>query len=235
MTKSNQQLPLPLNLTVETSFDNYYVPEDSANLQVLRMLVGVVQGQGQGEPVVMIWGATGVGLTHILQACTRLAQASGRSARFWSLTDSLQPDIEDLAGVQLLCVDDVHLVAGKPDLQEELFDTFNRLRDQGSQMIFASHLAPQGLVVELADLRSRLLSGPVYQMQPLDDQDKVRVLQLQADRLGLQLSEEVAVYLVNHSPRNLGDLIKLLGRLDTESLAQQRRLTIPFIKPFLAN
>ncbi|BFM06615.1 DnaA regulatory inactivator Hda [Halioxenophilus aromaticivorans] len=227
-----QQLALPVNLEVEPSFANYYLPEDSPNLQATRCLYQMACGNG--EVVAFIWGGAGVGLSHLLQACASHASATGVAAHYASLAGGLAPsELNELNPTALLCIDDVDVVAGKPEWERAVFHAFNRIKDQGGRIIFASHTPPNTLAVGLPDLLSRLLWGPVYQLVPLDDAAKVRALQLQAHSLGMQIGEDVAQYVVNHSPRGLASLFAVLARLDQETLVSKRRLTIPFIKQVL--
>jgi DnaA family protein len=61
----------------------------------------------------------------------------------------------------------------------------------------------------------------------------MKALQLRAQQRGLALSNEVTHYLLTHVSRSMSDLVVLLDKLDYESLAEQRKLTIPFIKKYM--
>jgi len=229
-----QQLALPVNLEVEASFANYYLPETSSNLQAMRCLYSMANGHG--ESVALVWGEEDVGLSHLLHACVRQAKHANLSAAYVILTEQAdEPTLSSPALVELdlLCIDDVHHIAHQAAKERTLFTLFNRLRERGGRLIFASHRAPQALRIQLPDLNSRVLSGPVYQLQPLDDDAKVRAVQLQAHQLGMQISADVAHYIVNRSPRGLGSLFAVLKQLDQATLESKRRLTIPFIKQTL--
>jgi len=67
-------------------------------------------------------------------------------------------------------------------------------------------------------------------LQPLNDADKSAALRARARSRGLEMSEEVASYLLARYPRDLHSLFALLDRLDAAALAAQRRLTIPFVR-----
>ncbi len=98
----------------------------------------------------------------------------------------------------------------------------------------SARCAPAALNLGLPDLVSRLGWGPVFQLQPLDDEGKRAALQLRARQRGMELPDEVAVYLLRRSPRDMDSLFELLQRLDVASLAAQRRLTIPFVRALIA-
>jgi DnaA family protein len=84
------------------------------------------------------------------------------------------------------------------------------------------------------DLRTRLAWGLVYQLKPLTDAEKVLHLRAEAGRRGLRLSDEVVWYLLNHLPRDLASLHRVLEVLDRYSLASQRAVTLPFVREALS-
>ena len=110
------------------------------------------------------------------------------------------------------------------------FHLFNQLQDLQGHLLVSASVAPAQLPLELADLKSRMSLGLVYQMQALSDQEKAAALILCAGDRGIQLSEEVAHYLLNRGPRDMNGLTELLKTLDQASLRAQRRLTIPFVR-----
>jgi DnaA family protein len=71
-------------------------------------------------------------------------------------------------------------------------------------------------------------------LNPLNDEQRLIVLTKKAQERGLTLSEDVGNYIITHFSRDLHALVKLLEQLDHDSLAEQRQLTIPFVKPRLS-
>jgi DnaA family protein len=67
----------------------------------------------------------------------------------------------------------------------------------------------------------------------LDDEQKQAALQFRARARGLVLNDEVAAYIIQRLPRDMNELFWQLNRLDHASLAEQRKLTIPFVKKIL--
>ncbi len=109
----------------------------------------------------------------------------------------------------------------------------NRVRENGKRILFAANKSPDSCVINLADLRSRLSWGPVFHLNELKDEDKIKAMQKRAEQSGLEMTDNVANYLLTHYPRDLFDLFERLDHLDKASMAMQRRLTIPFIKSVL--
>jgi DnaA family protein len=97
-------------------------------------------------------------------------------------------------------------------------------------LVLAARHSPAAIGLKLADLATRLAAGLVYQLKPLSDPEKIAALRLRAQRRGLEMTEEVANYLLARFPRDTHSLFALLDKLDTATLVAQRRLTIPFLR-----
>ena len=222
-----QQLPLEVQLRDDATLDNFLA------LPAVQPLIGALQGQMEpaGEAMIFLYGPAGAGKSHLLQAsCHRV----GAGALYLPLAELRQYAAHEvLQGVESLdrvCLDDVHAVLGDASWELALFNLYNRARQQNCKLVVAGNAAPRVLAVDLPDLRSRLSWGIVYQLASADDNEKAEILRFRAARRGLSLSPEVASYLISRAPRDMPGLLSLLERLDTASLAEQRALSIPFVK-----
>jgi DnaA family protein len=92
---------------------------------------------------------------------------------------------------------------------------------------------PAALTTKLDDFRSRLQWGLLLELPQAGDSEIRQILRRRAQLLGINLSDEVISYLMNHHARDLGEQIGILRRLDGISLSQQRRVTIPLVKQAL--
>ncbi|MDH3991994.1 MAG: DnaA regulatory inactivator Hda [Gammaproteobacteria bacterium] len=224
------QLALEVQLRDDATLENFLAAP------AVQPLVLALQQQiaAQGEPIIYLYGPGGTGKSHLLQAACHLA---GSGALYLPLAELVEYGPEDvLQGVEtleLVCLDDVHAVLGKDDWELALFDLCNRARQWGCRLLVAADAAPRALAVALADLRSRLSWGIVYQLPQADDDAKDAILRFRAARRGLTLSAEVSAYIVSRAPRSLESLLALLDTLDKASLAEQRALSIPFVKQTL--
>lgn len=229
-----QQLSLGVTLNDEATFENYYAVPGSNNAQIVDVIRKQTCG---GEFFVYIWGGAGVGVTHLLQAACHEADKKNLQPQYLPLRDLMgfAPDalLEGFESMGLICIDGLHLVAGNPLWEYALFNLFNRVRESGGHLLMAATQGPHELTIQLPDLRSRLSSGVVFQVDTMTDADKQSAMQLRANTRGLELSDEVAQFILHRAPRDMNELFFLLNRLDDASLTEQRKLTIPFVKRVL--
>jgi DnaA family protein len=231
MQKSSNQLTLGLSLKDEATFTNFHAAKNAEIVAELQKTVN-----GHGEKVVYLCGTRGQGCSHLLQAACHYAHHQQMTSVYLPLAQlvSLSPEI--LNGLELLdlvCIDDLHVIASHAEWEEAIFHLYNRLYDSGKKIILAANDLPKAINISLPDLVSRLSWGFVFQLHPLDDREKLSILTMRANKRGISLSEEVGKYILTHCPRHMGTLFAALDALDKASLAAQRRLTIPFVKEVL--
>lgn len=225
------QLPLGFRLRDDATFASFLPAQ---NKQVLQAVLDLMRGLG--DTFLYIYGALGSGRSHLLQAICHAAPEYGHTAVYLPLEDTANSSADLFAGLEhtdLLCLDDVDAIAGKAALEEQLFHLFNRVRANNHRLIITGLVPPAALAIQLPDLKSRLSWGTAYQLQPLNDEQKIAALQLRAQGRGLVLDPTVGRFLLRRCPRDMGLLFNTLEQLDQASLAEQRRLTIPFIKEVL--
>jgi DnaA family protein len=222
------QLPLRIGLRDHATLANFLPGPNAPAIAAL---------ESADEPFVYLWGAAGTGKSHLLQGlCHQFAAAGGAPVYLPLGEEQLAPEVCDgLETMPLICLDDIQAIAGDSEWETALFHLYNRIRDAGSRLLVAATAPPGGLGIMLPDLRSRLGWGPVFHLQPLSDDEKVEALILRARARGIDLSADVARYLMRRYRRDTHGLFDLLDRLDRASLAAQRRLTIPFVRELLGS
>lgn len=231
MQKISNQLTLGLSLKDEATFANFYAPKNAEIVTELKKTAS-----GQGEKAVYLCGTRGQGCSHLLQAACHEAYQQQMSSVYLPLAQLISLSSEVLNGLEsldLVCIDDLHVIAGLPEWEEAIFHLYNRLYDAGGKMIIAANDLPKSIKLQLPDLISRLSWGFVFQLHPLEDNEKLFILIMRANHRGISLSDEVGKYILTHCPRHMGTLFAALDALDKASLAAQRRLTIPFVKEVL--
>ena len=224
------QLPLGLVIPERVNLDSFRPGDNAVVLDAIARL-----SDGQLSQL-YLWGNSGTGKTHLLQAACQLVTEQGKMVAYLPLQELLSHSVDVLTGLdamQLICIDDLDSVAGHADWQEALFNLYNRIREQGNQVLFAARKLPAETGIKLPDLVSRLGWGETYAVQELTEADKLEVLQIRANGQGLELPDETASYLIRRYPRDMVSLMALIEKLDRASLAASRRLTVPFVKEVL--
>lgn len=228
------QLPLGIRLRDDATFANFYPGANAAALGYVER--GCSPEADWSDELIYLWGNTGVGRSHLLQAaCLRVEQRRARAV-YLPLAEVARYGpalLDNLEQSELVCLDDLDAIAGDPVWEEALFHLFNRLRDSGRCLLLAADTSPREIAVQLPDLKSRLSLSLVFQLQELSDEDKLRALQLRASRRGLNLPDDVGRFILTRGARSMSALFELLDRLDQASLQAQRKLTIPFLKETL--
>lgn len=226
------QLILPLQPPDACCFENFHIGQNVILLNCLQHF-----SRKKGEPYLYIWGKSGAGCTHLLQACCHAAQLQGFSVAYLPL-NSLKKNnsseiLRGLESMDMVCVDELESIVGDKCWQEALFHFYNRLQEQARFLLIAAKNVPNQLNLSLPDLTSRLASGVLFQVRELNDAERLIALQQRADSRGLVLSEEVGQFLLQRLPRNSQALFSALKLLDKASLCLKRKLTIPLVKTIL--
>ncbi len=231
---SEAQLPLPLCPPTPASFEQFIGDEtNDAAVHSLRRFLTT-----PNETLFFLAGEEGTGKTHLLTAaCAEIDRLGARGA-YAPLVEAvgLSPELlSEWEQYDLICLDDLHAIAGVDAWEETIFHLFNRVREAGHRLLISAPRLPALLDIELADLRSRLQWGTSFRLRMPDDTLKQLILKNRAHQRGMRLNDPLADYLLRHYDRNLGRLMRLLDRLDEVSLARQRRLTLPFVRSVIAD
>ena len=231
MQQPYQQLPLTFEPRERYTFNAFIAGQNQLAVDLVRQMAS-----GEGESQILIWAGWGNGKSHLLQAACNLASQSQMTVCYLPVREiigSTAQIFEGLEQLDMVCIDDIDAMMQSSTWEEALFDLINRVRENGKRILFAANKSPDSCVINLADLRSRLSWGPVFYLNELKDEDKIKAMQKRAEQSGLEMTDNVANYLLTHYPRDLFDLFEQLEHLDKASMAMQRRLTIPFIKSVL--
>lgn len=217
-----RQIPLAIANEPVRSFESYVAGANAAALAHLR---GVTQ---QAAPV-YLWGASGVGKTHLLQAlASHVHQLGGRVSWFSAATPTPWSFDE---GVTLIVFDDCD---GFDETQQQAaFALFVEATTHRIPIAAAGRVPPVDLPLR-DDLRTRLGWGHVFALLPLAESEARAAMRREADRRGLFLSDDVMDYLLTRFARDLKHLMAVLDRLDEFALVHKRAITVPLLKQMLA-
>lgn len=228
-----QQLPLEVRLADHAVFDSFHAAGNELLVHQLR-----AAATAAGHPPLWLWAPPAHGKSHLLQAAVALADEAGRRAAYVPLDASAALPVGVLEGMgmlDLVCVDDLQAASGRPEWELALFGLYETLRSGGGNLVVASKGPPAETPIGLADLASRLKSGTTFRVQALDDEGRLRALQLRARFRGFELPDETGRYLLARVGRGVAELFQLLDELDRAALAAQKQLTIPFVRQVLGS
>ncbi|PKI18038.1 DnaA regulatory inactivator Hda [Colwellia sp. 12G3] len=232
--KQVAQLTLMVQLPDDETFNSF---KSDINHGIVSQLKSYIDSQQSTPHSFYLFGLSGTGKSHLMHASSTYAAQIGKSSVCLSCAELKQLPVEVLDGLEqidLICLDDIHLIAGDKRWQQAIFDLYNRVLEQNNYLLISGNESAQQLGISLPDLVSRLTWGLTEQIKPLDDDEKVIAIQHRATQRGLFLSDEVVKFLLNRLSRDMGSLITSLDILDKASIQEQRKITIPFIKEVLS-
>ena len=223
------QLILPLGSNPRHTFANFCA---TGNPGILEVLESLPQEGGS----LWLHGSEDSGKTHLLQAVCHQAKARDQSAAYLPLKQMRELGPEALDGLEQcmwVCLDDIDAVLGQEDWEQRLFGLVNQTVDHGASLLMAARRSAASVPVKLPDLQSRLRGAVSFPLQPLDDDEQTEALRRRARSQGYELPEDAVRYMQRHVVRGLGQLCRVLDRLEQASLSQQRRITVPFVREVL--
>ncbi len=177
----------------------------------------------------IIYGGSGLGKTHLMQAAGHLAKAKNPNLKVLyvplmdfvrNITSSLRhKTIENIKlfyqSADLLLVDDIHLIAGKEKSQEEFFHIFNFLFNGQKQIIFTCDQPPKNIISLENRLKTRFSQGLNLQLTPPELEMRAAILlkKSHTEKININLTEDLALFIAGHITSNVRDLEGALLKL----------------------
>jgi len=188
----------------------------------------------------IIYGGSGLGKTHLMQAAGHLAKSINPNLKVLyvplmdfvrNITSSLRHNtIEEIKlfyqSADLLLVDDIHLIAGKEKSQEEFFHIFNFLFNGKKQIIFTCDQPPKNIKSLEERLKTRFSQGLNLHLTPPELEMRAAILlkKSQNEKINISLTEDVALFIAGHITSNVRDLegalLKLKAFVDFSKMDQ---------------
>lgn len=226
-----KQLVLPFDLAPVPRLMNF-VP--SGNEAALAHISLWVHNPLRAPVPTYLWGDSGSGKTHLLQAVAGELRDQGFTVG-WLDAGVLKPATFDTRW-NVVCMDDCHLYTAEQ--QAAAFNWFVNAQtpvEGRARWVLAAGATPPADLRLREDLRTRLGWGQVFQVQSLSEVDRRAVLRRAADGRGLVLTDDVLDFMLRRFSRDLSSLMQLLDHLDSYAMRTQRTVTTPLIKAMLEN
>jgi chromosomal replication initiator protein len=224
------------------AFDNFVV--GPSNEFAYAACKNVAKQPGQGMNPLFIYGGTGLGKTHLLNAVG--VQLLRKDAQMRVVLVSAERFMNDLIGaiqskrtgtfhkryrnLDALLIDDIQTIAGKNATQEEFFHTFNALYENGAQIVLASDKYPRDIPMLEERLRSRFGMGMIADIQPPELETRMAIVKSKAALEKIVVDDEVAFFIASHITANIRELEGALRRAAAFSEMQGGKLTIDVAK-----
>lgn len=210
-------------------FDNFIVGDSNNFAYAASRAVAEQPGKTNYNPLI-IYGGTGLGKTHLIQAIGNYVKAKNpRKKVFYASSETFtshfitaiqQNKISEFSAFyrscDILLIDDIHFFSNKGKTQEEFFHTFNDLHQNGRQIILTSDRPINELVALEERMISRFKWGLVVDIQPPEFETRLAILQNKCDESDLAIPGEILEYLA----ANLTDNVRELEGALTKILAQ---------------
>ncbi len=222
----------------ELTFDTFVV--GSSNTFAHAAALAVANAPGEAYNPLFIYGNSGLGKTHLLYAiCERITKndpdAKILYTRGEDFTNELIASIqnktmdkfhEKFRTVDVLLVDDVQFISGKTQTQEEFFHTFNALVQDNKQIVLTSDRPPKEIANLEDRIRTRFEWGLLADIQPPDIETRMAIIKRKADHYGLELPDDVVLYIADHIKNNVRQLEGTVKKLNAYYKINNQKPTV---------
>ncbi len=229
------QLPLKIGLRDDACFETFVTEKESLALAFNGLQSALTQ---PGGSAFYLYGETGVGKTHLLQASCRFITEQGQASVYLPFEDHSLPLIPDvLTGLEqmpLVCLDDMNGMIGQAKWEIALANLITKSSVQGHTLILTGAVPMNDWDIATTDLAKSLMTVLPIEMQALVEKEEIILaLQRHSKRLGFELPNDVGNYLIKQFSMDLQELLAVLKLLEQATLVEKRRLTLPFVKETL--
>ena len=218
-----EQIPINFGFHLKKTFDNFIVGN---NQDLYKSLISV----GDINQLILIYGPKSSGKSHISEAMMHL-----------KLNDCIQIDQNtNFDGISLsdyydlVVIDDIDKIISNQKNEEILFTLIDNQILHKKSSVITSTVDIKDCSINLRDLTSRLQSDKIFNINDLNDEDKIKLMIFYCSERGLEVSEKVINYIINNCSRDLYFLCAFIKTIDITSLSMKKRITIPFIKKVIS-
>ncbi len=222
----------------EYTFDNFIVGSSNKFAHAASQAVAN-KPAGLYNPL-FIYGGSGLGKTHLLCAICQQIQKNNPHATILfikgeTMTNELIEAIKTgttaefhakYRQVDVLLVDDIQFISGRPSTQEEFFHTFEALHSSGKQIVLTSDRPPREIATLEERLRSRFEMGLLADIQPPDLETRIAIIRRKAQVLELPIQDDVAEYIANQLKSNVRQLEGVVKRMRAQYMLNNEQPNI---------
>ena len=196
-----------------------------------------------------IFGSTGHGKTHLIQAVGNYFKALDSSKKIFYLTSekftndylnslnsgNINTFKDKYKKYDLLIIDDIQFLSAKTKTQEEFFSLFNSFHDNGKQLIFSSDKHPNFIPDIEERIKSRFNAGMIVEIQKPDYESRIQIFRKKSALMNLNISNEIVEFLASSVEGNIRELEGILNLILCQTELKNKELNINEIKELLKN
>lgn len=227
------------NLNPKNTFDSFVI--GNSNRFAHAACLAVADSLFDTYNPLFIYGGVGLGKTHLMQAIGNHVKMENPEARvvYVTMEKFMNEMISSISSktnekfrakyrnnVDVLLLDDIQFIAGKVGTQEELFHTFNELKESNKQIILSSDRPPIEIPALEDRLRTRFASGLVADIQPPDLETRVAILKKKTEVDRLIVDNEILLYIATKIKSNIRELEGALNKVIAYSRLMGSEITI---------
>lgn len=213
------------SLNAKYTFETFVI--GASNRFAHAAAVAIAEAPARAYNPLFVWGASGLGKTHLLHAAGHYAQRlfPGMRVKYVSTEEFTNDFINSLRDdrkvafkrryreTDILLVDDIQFIEGKEGIQEEFFHTFNTLHNANKQIVVSSDRPPRQLATLEERLRTRFEWGLITDVQPPELETRIAILRKKARMDRLDVPHDVLELIASRVERNIRELEGALIRV----------------------
>ena len=247
-SEAPQRETTEVELNPKYTFDLFVI--GSSNRFAHAAALAVAEAPAQAYNPLFIYGGTGLGKTHLLQAIGHyVRQHSRRLTTRYVTSETFMNEFIDAVrdrgariegfkrryrNYDVLLVDDIQFIEGKERIQEEFFHTFNSLYEGGAQIVLSSDRPPREIATLEERLRSRFEWGLLTDIQAPDLETRIAILRKRVETEGIAIDDpEVLTFIAGRVSANIRELEGALTRVVAFSSLTDRPLTVELAEDVL--
>ncbi|VEE98768.1 chromosomal replication initiation protein [Neisseria canis] len=233
-----EQFYAQTNLSHDYTFDT--LVEGKGNRIAAAAAQSIVENPGQGYNPFFLYGSTGLGKTHLVQAIGNelLKNKPNAKVRYMHSDDYIRSFMNAVRSnsyetfkqqykqYDLLIIDDIQFIKGKERTMEEFFYLYNHFHNEKKQLILTCDVLPTKIEDMDDRLKSRFSWGLTLELEPPELEMRVAILQKKAETAGAELDEQAAFFIAKHIRSNVRELEGAFKRVEARSRFLKKKIDI---------